>query len=281
MAEAPAPLDKAEVARNWKVRSRAWNHWAAHMERMAERFNQPLLDAAEVSAGQRLLDLASGVGEPALSAARRVGPEGSVTATDLVPEMLDGARRRAAEAGLDNMEFRVADMEALPFDDAAFDRLTCRFGIMFCPEPVSALKEACRVLRAGGRAAWMVWGPLSDTTMFNVIQHQVRAALGLDPPGDLPQFRFGSAGLLSEMLASAGFAEVGERELRFTPRPSRGERFWQAPMEMSFGAELAELSDAERAEVDGQVEEAFSEFLDGGEYRLAAHVRIGTGLKPK
>ena len=101
---------------------------ADQMADMADRFNQPLIDAIGVAPGHDVLDLASGTGEPALSLARRVGPSGQITATDLVPEMLEGAKRRARAAGLANIRFEAADMERLPFPDSSFDRLTCQIG---------------------------------------------------------------------------------------------------------------------------------------------------------
>jgi SAM-dependent methyltransferase len=273
------PLDKDEVRRTWAVRAPAWNRWARHIERMAERFNRPLIEAAEIAPGMRVLDLASGTGEPALSIARAVGPEGEVVATDLLDAMLEGTRKRAAEAGLENLRAEVADMEALAFADASFDRVTCRFGIMFVPEPVRALGEARRVLKPGGRTAWMVWGPLADTTLFAVIQREVRAFLGLAPDPDLPQFRYGRPGLLGALMEDAGFAEVDERELRFDASPPAGSRFWEANVEMSFADELSALAPARRAALDERVVRAFDSYLDGDRYRVAAHVRIGTGAR--
>ena len=104
------------------------------------------------------VDLASGPGEPAVTIARLVGPDGGVVATDLVEEMLAGARRRIAD-GVGNLEAQTADMQDLPFADGSFDRVTCRFGIMFAPEPARAFAEVRRVLRPGGKCAFMVWGP--------------------------------------------------------------------------------------------------------------------------
>src|SRR5690606_2241998 len=106
----------------------------------AEPLNRPLIEAAQVRSGARVLDLASGAGEPAIPIARAVGPSGEVVATDLVPEMLKGARRRAAEEGLANIRFEQADMEALPFADESFDAVTCRIGLMYAPDPLRALK---------------------------------------------------------------------------------------------------------------------------------------------
>jgi len=279
MAPALAPVNKDDVKHNWTIRAPAWNQWAERVEKMARRFNEPLIEAAGIAPGMRVLDLASGAGEPALTIARTVGAEGHVTATDLIDDMLEGTRRRAAEAGLSQLACEVADMEALGFDDASFDRVTCRFGIMFVPDPVKALRESLRVLKSGGRTAWMVWGPMDDTTLFTVIQREVRAFLDLGPVPDLPQFRFGDNGTLSSVLTEAGFADVEERELKFDANPPAGSKFWEANVEMSFAEELANMDPDRRAALDGQIERGFAAYLDGDRYKVKAHVRIGTGVR--
>ncbi|MFQ5958413.1 MAG: class I SAM-dependent methyltransferase [Alphaproteobacteria bacterium] len=283
--EAPTPGDaealKAAVRDGWQKKSGAWNRWADHIAELAERLNAPLLDAAELAPGQAVLDLASGAGEPALSIARRIALGGTVTATDLVPDMLAGAKRRAAAAGLENLRFEIADMEALPFADAAFDRVVCRFGIMFCPRAHAALAEARRVLKPGGRAAFLVWGPRADNTMFEVVQTIAPDFVDATPfTAELTPFRFGEAGALAAALADAGFADVEERVLRFTPTPPAGSRFWQHNLEMSFGTALEALAPARRAALDAALDEAFARYLDGDVYRIAAHARIGVGDSP-
>ena len=273
-------IDKGDVARNWTNRAPAWNKWAERVERMARRFNEPLIEAAGIAPGMHVLDLASGAGEPALTIARTVGAEGRVTATDLVDDMLEGTRRRARDADLSQLSCEVADMEKLPFEDVRFDRVTCRFGIMFVPDPVKAFRETLRVLKPGGRTAWMVWGPMEDTTLFHVIQREVRGFFDMGPVPDLPQFRFGNGGLLAEMLHEAGFADVEEQELKFDASPPAGSKFWEANVEMSFAEELAGLDADRRAAFDAHIEAGFAPFLDGDRYRVKAHVRIGTGNKP-
>jgi SAM-dependent methyltransferase len=272
-------IDKGEVIQNWTARGPVWDHWAERVERMARRFNEPLIEAARIEPGMRVLDLASGAGEPALTIARAVGADGSVVASDLVDEMLEGTRRRAAAENLSQLTTEIVDMEAMPFGDASFDRVTCRFGIMFVPDALKAFSETRRVLVPHGRTAWMVWGPMADTTLFAVIQGSVRKFFDLPAATDLPQFRFGSGGLLESTLRDAGFAEVEERELRFDAAPPAGSKFWEANVEMSFPEELAALSPNDRETLDREIEAAFDAYLDGDRYRVQAHVRIGTGVR--
>ena len=203
-----------------------------------------------------------------------------MTATDLVPEMLEGTRRRAAEAGIDNLSAEFADMEALPFDDARFDRVTCRFGIMFVPDPAKAMAEVRRVLKPGGRTPWMVWGPMADTTIFDVVQRETRAFLDLPPDPDLPQFRFGEQGMLAEAMRQGGLADVDEHSVRFSPTPKVGSPFWRPQVEMSFGHLMGAIDDAAREALDERIARAFDAHRDGEIYRLSAHVRIGTGTSP-
>jgi SAM-dependent methyltransferase len=272
------------VRADWAGRGRFWDKRADEIAEQAARMNAPLIEAAVIEPGQRVCDIATGAGEPALSIAQLVGESGRVFATDLVPEMMLGARRRAAAAGLHNIEFRTADMLALPDSDAAFDRVTCRFGLMFCPAPAQAVAEAARVLKPGGRAAYMVWGPRDDTTMFTVFSAAAATVFG---PPDADEeanfarpFELGATGALEAALIEGGLIEVQERALRFTPRVPVGRPFWRPQLDMALGRVLADATDAERRALDEEIATGFERYRDGDELQLAVHARIGVGIKP-
>lgn len=269
------PDPDGERAR-WTASAEAWDRWADPMADLADKLNRPLLDAAGMIDGDRVLDLASGAGEPALSAARRVGSGGLVVGSDLVPGMLAGAVRRAAAATDAAPAFTAADMTALPFADATFDRVTCRFGIMFVPDTAGALREVRRVLRPGGTAAFMVWGPRDGNALFAEIAAAVAEHLGEDGSLD-PLFRFAGPGGLSGAMAGAGFARTAETDLTPVRKAPADQPFWRAALEMSFGHRLGGLHADERAALEADIAARFAARAVDGVVPVPAHVRIVTG----
>jgi SAM-dependent methyltransferase len=170
-----------------------------------------VVDGAALTPGHRVLDLASGTGEPATTIARVVGASGRVTATDLVPEMLAVIHELVETERITNMAVEVADMEQLPYRDASFDRVTSRFGIMFPPDAVQAAKEIRRVLVPGGRVSLLAWGPPTLSFWTSVLGPFMKRAALPPPPADAPSpLRFAKPGSLSEVLRAAGLASIEE-----------------------------------------------------------------------
>ncbi|MGF7173087.1 class I SAM-dependent methyltransferase [Azospirillum doebereinerae] len=263
----------------WAASAGDWDRWADSMADLADKLNRPLLDAAGVTVGDRVLDLASGAGEPALGAARRVGAQGLVVGSDLVPGMLAGAVRRAgseAARGVEAPVFTAADMTALPFADGSFDRVTCRFGIMFVPDAAGALHAVRRALRPGGTAAFMVWGPLSGNALFAEVAAAVAEHLGEDGSLD-PLFRFAEPGLLSGLMRDAGFARAEETDLTPVRKAPADQPFWWAALDMSFGHRLGDLSADRRGALEASIAARFAARAADGVVPVPAHVRIVTG----
>lgn len=150
---------KALQRHQWGVSASGWKqHWSL-WERAAQHVSVRLLDLAHIDVGHRVLDLATGLGEPALTAARRVGPTGRVVATDLSPQMLALAREKACALGLQNIEFREMDAEAPDLPLSTFQAILCRWGLMFLPQLTTALSQLRQLLVPGGWFAAAVWGP--------------------------------------------------------------------------------------------------------------------------
>jgi len=154
---AERPRDNADDAWNWSECAAAWRRWHPILTEWWQGVTNLLIAWTEPEPGMRVLDLASGTGEPALTLAARIEPGGTVTATDVIPAMVEIAAENAARRGITSMHFQEADAGALPFPDASFDRVTCRFGVMYFPDVPRALREVLRVLRPGGRATFAVW----------------------------------------------------------------------------------------------------------------------------
>ncbi|WP_148293578.1 class I SAM-dependent methyltransferase, partial [Azospirillum sp. B4] len=193
----------------------------------AARLNQPLLAALDLAPHHILLDLASGAGEPALTAAKAMTSHGRVLASDLVPAMMAGARRRGT--GIGALSFLAADMTALPLPNASVDRVSCRFGLMFVPDAMGAVAEMRRVLRPNGLAAVLCWGPQADNTLFRLLDHMLGGVPALST-----LFRFAEEGGLSRLFSGAGFGTVTETALTQSALADAAKPFWRPTLEMAF-----------------------------------------------
>ncbi|MCS7002402.1 MAG: class I SAM-dependent methyltransferase, partial [Dehalococcoidia bacterium] len=184
MATAPDPRD--DLRRRWTAYAAVWQRWRPKYRRMSRPATEALLAAADLAAGHHALDLACGVGDPAIDVARHVGPSGRAIAIDFVRPMAEAAAANARADGV-ALQTATADAEALPFPNDTFDRVTSRFGIMLVPDVAQALREARRVLKPGGVAAFLVWGPREHSSYFSVFYDAVLARVAAPPtPPDAP-----------------------------------------------------------------------------------------------
>src|SRR5262249_4610121 len=135
---------------SWAGLSAGWEKWDSVIMDQLGPVGAAMIERLDIAEGHQHLDIASGTGEPGLSIAR-VSPKGRVVLTDLVPEMLEIAARRAGAQGIANIETRVCSADDLPFDEATFDGVSVRFGYMFFPDMAQATAEFARVLEPGGR----------------------------------------------------------------------------------------------------------------------------------
>jgi len=188
----------------------AWEKWFPIIEQGANPLTACMLDAAGLAAGQRVLDIATGIGEPALTAARLVGPAGRVTGIDLSPAMLEFAEQRARQAGLGNVEFRVMDANALDLDAAAFDAVLCRWGLMFVDDLARTLRAIHAALKPGARLAIGVWATADEVPALATAARVLHRELGLQPPpqGVGTAFALADGPSLLATLQAAGFERV-------------------------------------------------------------------------
>src|SRR5580765_3352803 len=219
-----------------------WSAAAGGWERRSEWFDRNsgdlagwLCDAAGMKPGDLVLDLACGSGQPSATAAERVRPGGRVIATDLSPDMVAVTMRKAQRLGLDNLEGREMNMQALTFPDATFDAATCRFGMMFCPDPVKAAAEIHRVLKPGARFATAVWDVPAKNPFFTSITGVLGEFVPLPAPDPAAPgvFRLAPPGELERVLTAGGFSNVAVEARPITLAYASLDEYWQIQTDLA------------------------------------------------
>src|ERR1700724_3530237 len=218
-----------EVISVWRDSAPFWEKHREIIRQMFAPVTQALVEDGLISRGHAVLDIATGPGEPALTIAALVGPEGKVFGIDPAPEMVEAARRATDHLGFRNAQFDVASADRLPFLPDTFDAVVSRFGVMFFPSPVDAVREMLRVLKPGRKLALAVWH-FADRNPFHYTFSQVIERY-VDSPPPLPDapdaFRFANPGKLRDVLTEAGARAPSERLLQFTVQaPISVEDFW-------------------------------------------------------
>src|SRR6266567_4523407 len=276
---------KPESKQDWGTQYRliASEKWKAKSAAMGQPVTDALVEYAQPAPGMRVLDLASGTGEPAISLASRVGANGHVTAFDLSAGLLEIATRRAQARGLDNFTTQQGDAHSLPFPDSSFDLATSRFGVMFFHDPNLALSQLRRVLRPGARACFLAWGPFDQPywqSMMGVVHRHVGGPL-LEPDGPNP-FRFAAPGSLSAVLRSAGFNAV-EEETKVLPWtwPGPVEELWEYARSVAvpFRPLLDRVPAEQWPQIHAEVHTAVRQYSDGDKVAFGVSVVFNSGKK--
>jgi len=267
----------------WAESARHWTKYSDTLHQMFVPLTRALIERAGIRAGQTVLDVAGGAGEPSLTIAEVVGPQGSVTCTDGVAQMVETARANAERRGLTNMRFQQCAADSLPFPDNSFDVVVSRMGVMFFPEP--AFREMLRVLRPKGRMAFAVWGK-SDVNPFCYLvtrvmdQHVQSPAADPDAPN---AFRFAEPGKLVNVMRQAGAVDVEESIVNFDiEAPVSARQFWEIRSHTSdtLRDKLAKLPADEQSQIADEIEQAVKEFFPSNQMKFPTQMLIATGNKP-
>jgi SAM-dependent methyltransferase len=208
----PNPNDlkiKGQQKAAWDDSAAGWKRWWPTFERSAQIVNDRLVELAGVRAGNRVLDIATGSGEPALTAARAVGPSGRVVAVDMSVGMLAIARERIDAAGLTNVDLVESDAESLLLDPHSFDAALCRWGLMFMPDLDGVVRAMHRALKPGAHFATAVWSQADKVPMLGLARDAIRRITGIVPPPNAPEpMKLADPSILERALAAAGFHDV-------------------------------------------------------------------------
>ena len=255
---------KSTTREQWQQAAEAWHRWGPTLEHWLGDATETMLDMAAVGPGGRVLDVAAGAGGQTLAAARRVGSEGSVLATDIAPSILEYAELEARRSGLENVTTRTLDGEQLDVEQGTFDAVISRVGFIYFPNQQDALRGMYRALKSGGRLAGIVYSTPQNNEFFSIPVSVIRRRAQLPPPapGQPGPFSFGQEGVIEAAFDQAGFVDVEVRRVPAPVRMSSAAECVRFERE-SFGAlhqMLASLSPQEQRSVWAEIEEALGQF---------------------
>lgn len=275
---------KQSTFEQWQAAAPAWYRWTPLLHQWLGKATDTMLEMAGIAAGNRVLDVAAGAGEQSVTAAKIVGPDGYVLATDISPNILSYVQQLAKDAGLHNIETAVMDGEHLTLPDASFDAVISRVGLIYFPDQQKALQEMRRVLKPGGKVAAIVYSTPEKNKFFSLPVSIIRqrAALPAPLPGQPGPFSLGIQGIIEKAFGDAGFKKVSSV---LAPSPvllPSAKDCVQFERE-SFGAlhqMMGTLKEETRQQVWQEIEEALRQFETPEGFVGPCEMIVAVGEKP-
>src|SRR6059058_1001323 len=250
----------------WQAVAGGWRRW----EPLFQSFTWPvalrMAAVAQIGAGQRVLDVGCGIGDPTLQVAVLVGPHGRVLGIDLVEEMLATGRERAA----------TLDLPA-----ASFDAVLARWSLIYLDAVSGALARLRRALGAGGRIAVTAWAPPADNPWIAIPMEELARVLPVPPPDPAAPglFYLSADGALAEALRAAGFRNVAQERVQLSQFAREVSEFWAMLADMAgpLAPLVAGLAGPERERVMRSVSERLGRFRSGDVFRIPAQAQLAWG----
>ncbi|MEA2434130.1 MAG: hypothetical protein QOG54_1587 [Actinomycetota bacterium] len=266
----------------WAVLSTSWEKWDSIIMEQLSPVGEAIIEGLRITEDQQHLDIAAGTGEPGLSIAR-LAPKGRVVLTDLAPEMLDVAARRAEAQGIENIETKVCSADDLPFNDATFDSVSVRFGYMFFPDMAEATAEFVRVLKPGGRLCSSVWIKPEENPWTTIAMQAVATEAEVPPtdPDGPNMFRCAAPGHVGALYEDAGLRDVAEWDVNVELTTQSPEEYWEVMSEhVSLAvAALQEVDESARERVRANAMAKVRAFERDGKIRVPGLARCIAGKK--
>lgn len=266
----------------WNRFSHGWDKWNDITMDFLKPMGDEIISLIEAGGNDVVLDIASGTGEPGLTIATQLNG-GKVIGTDLSEGMLEVAKEKAKQRGIQNFETQVCDVCELPFKDNSFDAVSCRFGFMFFSDMELAAKEIARVLKPGGKIATSVWNAPEKnfwvTATMGIINKNMQ--LPPQPPGSPGMFRCAKPGFMAELFTKAGLKNVGEKEITGKLEAKTADNYWNYMTEVAapIVAALSKADDAMKATIKSEVYEGLHKKYKEGEVLIDSSALIIYGEK--
>jgi len=221
MPDSGASQLRRDQRQDWESVAAGWQKWYRTFEKGASKMSYKLIEMAKIKPASKVLDIATGIGEPAITVARYVGTSGHVLATDLSLQMLSIARERAIARHLEGIiDFKEGDATTINLPELSFDAALCRFGLMFFDKLDSGLSNIYESLVNGGRFAASVWGTPEKVPQLALAMDTVRNELNISTPlslGTPGPFSLADEEILKNSFARCGFKvlDIGRINIAF------------------------------------------------------------------
>ncbi len=276
-------VSNAEQRGTWEAAAPGWAKWEQKFSAGLVEVTDVLLDMAGIRPGMRVLDLACGAGSQTLRAASRVGPTGSVVATDISANMLEYVREHARRGAFDNITMIECAAEDLDASQGPYDAAISRLALMLFSSPSAALQAVQRVLKPKARFAALVFTTPDNNPFMSLPMQILLRHAGKQPPapGQPGIFALGGNGVLERFFRDSGFIDVRTRVVRASLRLANASVALQM-MQEAFGAYRAvvsDLSEAARADAWAEVADCIRQFETGSGFEAEAEFLIGSGAK--
>ena len=262
---------------NWHQIAEKFDIWLPQLAPVGEA----LLTALAAQPGERVLDLASGTGEPALTLAQRLSNQVNLSGVDAADGMVQVARTKAAKLGLSNITFETMPAEQLRFDDNSFDRALCRFGVMLFQDPLKGLTEMRRVLKPKGRFALAVWNTPETMPTLHWAYKVFAPRLPADQHPPLAKITsLGGPGVLEDLLRRAGFTDLSVETRVLHYQFASFKDYWDTVeasdvLKVQFDALRAD----ERRLIRNEVGQFAQAFVGPEGLRIPHEYRLASGIK--
>lgn len=268
----------------WDAMAPGWESFRQDLWELSRPVSEWLVERLDPRPGQTILDLAAGLGDTGFLAARRVGETGRVLVTDFAPRMVAAARRRAAELGITNVDFRELDGERMALESECVDGVVCRWGYMLMPDPGAAFAETSRVMRPGANLAFSVFGAADRNPWASLVGRILVEDGHIAPPvpGSPGIFALSDPKRIHQLVTRAGFGEPDVAEILLTWRFPSSDAHWWVLTEMAGAISpiLRSLAPDAQARVRARLGETAQPFRAGDGYAFPALCLNAATRKP-